>query len=388
MPIDPERLARTFKTLVECDSVSRAEGRFAALLQKRLEGLGVATEFDRSAPQTGSDTGNLVGRLAGAVDKRPLLFSAHMDTVQPGVGIHPVFESGLFRSSGDTILGADDKSAIAILLEALEVLNAAGRPHAPVELVFSTCEEIGLLGAKHLDFDLLSARIGYVLDARDPDRLITRAPAANRLNLEVLGREAHAGASPEKGINAIFIAARAIAALEWGRLDQETTCNIGMLRGGVATNIVPARVTIDAEVRSHCEEKLERATRRIIDTFQKVVDSVPRHPIDGGKPRLASQVEPDFKRTHIPEDHAVVRLAADAARRLERQLRTQPSGGGSDANVFFQKGIMAGVLGTGMHDPHTLNERVALEDMVRACELVIEIVRLYSDLPARGATPE
>ncbi len=379
MPINPERLAQTFKVLVQCDSVSRSEGRFAALLQKRLEALGVATQFDRSAPQTGSDTGNLVGRLAGAVGKAPLLFSAHMDTVQPGVGIRPVFEGGVFRSSGDTILGADDKSAIAILLEALAALNEAGRPHAPLELVFSTCEEIGLLGAKHLDVDLLSARIGYVLDARDPDRLINRAPAANRLSLEVLGKEAHAGASPEKGINAIFIASRAIAGLEWGRLDRETTCNIGTLRGGVATNIVPARVTIDAEVRSHCETKLKRATQRIIDAFQHAVDTYDPRPVDGSKPRFAYRLEPDFMRTHIPEDHAVVKLAVEAAHRLGRSLRTQPAGGGSDANVFFQKGIVAGVLGTGMHDPHTLDERVALADMVRACELVVEIICRYSD---------
>jgi tripeptide aminopeptidase len=311
-----------------------------------------------------------------------------MDTVQPGVGIRPVFEDGIFRSAGDTILGADDKSAIAILLEAIEVLNAADQPTAPLEFVFSTCEEIGLLGAKHLDFDLLSARIGYVLDARDPDRLINRAPAANRLNLEVHGKEAHAGASPEKGINAIFIASRAIAALEWGRLDVETTCNIGMLRGGVATNIVPAQVTIDAEVRSHSEAKLDRFTRRIVDTFQNAVNTFPTQPIEGFKPRFVYRVEQDFRRTHIPEDHRVVEMAAEAAHRLGRHLRTQPAGGGSDANIFFQKGITAGVLGTGMHDPHTTDERVALEDMVRACELVIEIVRLYSGMPAGRTNPD
>ena len=388
MAIQPERLARSFQTLVQCDSVSRSEGRFAALLQKRLEALGIATQVDRSASRTGSDTGNLVGRLAGAVEKVPLLFSAHMDTVQPGMGIRPVFEDGLFKSAGDTILGADDKSAIAILLEAIEVLNTTGRPHAPVEFVFSTCEEVGLLVAKHLDYDLLSARIGYVLDARDPDRLINRAPGANRLKLEVLGKEAHAGASPEKGINAIFIASRAIAAIDWGRLDRETTCNIGVLHGGQATNIVPARVTIDAEVRSHSELKLDRATRRIIDAFQKAVDTHPRHPAVAGAPRLSYRLEQDFIRTHIPDDHAVVSLAAAAARRLGRHLRTQPAGGGSDANVFFQKGIVAGVLGTGMHDPHTLGERIALEDMVRACELVIEIVRCYSELPEGRADYE
>jgi tripeptide aminopeptidase len=379
MKIDHERLAQTFQTLVQFDSVSREEGRFAALLQNRLEALGVATRYDRSAPQTGSDTGNLIGHLAGTIDKKPLLFSAHMDTVEPGRGIRPVFKDGVFTSAGDTVLGADDKSAIAILLEIIATLKHSRTPTAPIDFVFSTCEEIGLLGAKHLDFDLISAGMGFVLDSRDPDRLINRAPSANRLRLDVFGKEAHAGASPEKGINAIFIASRAIAAIEWGRLDHETTRNIGTLRGGVATNIVPSRVSIDAEVRSHSEEKLNQATGQIIAAFQEVVDAYPPNPFNGSRPRLEYRILPDFKRTHIPDDHPVVRLAAQAAGNLGRCLRTQAAGGGSDANIFFQKGIVAGVLGTGMQDPHTHGEQIALKDMARACELVLEIIRLYSE---------
>ncbi|MDJ0810566.1 MAG: M20/M25/M40 family metallo-hydrolase [Desulfobacterales bacterium] len=378
MPINQERLARTFKALVRCDSVSRAEGRFAALLQEHLQALGVTTRFDRSAARTGSDTGNLVGYRAGRIPNKPLLFSAHMDTVVPGRGIHPVLRNGCFTSAGDTILGADDKSAIAILLEVLAVLKAAEEPFAPIELVFSTCEEIGLLGAKHLDFGMVSAEMGYVLDARDPDRLINRSPSANRLHLKVHGKEAHAGASPEKGINAIFIASRAIAALQWGRLDRETTRNIGTLRGGEATNIVPSLVHIEAEVRSHDEDKLVRATREIVSTFQATVDAVTPNPFNGSTPRLEASVTPDFKRTHIPDDHPVVELAAGAGRSLGRRIRTQAAGGGSDANIFFQKGIATGVLGTGMQDVHTRDERIALDDMVKACELVLEIIRRYS----------
>ena len=381
MRINPQRLAQTFQALIQCDSVSRAEGRFAALLQKRLEGLGVATCFDQSASQTGSDTGNLIGHLAGAISKKPLLFSAHMDTVEPGRGIQPVFKNGYFTSAGDTILGADDKSAIAILLEVLTALKASDQPLAPIDLVFSTCEEIGLLGAKYLDFDLITAKMGYVLDARDPDRLINRAPSANRLHLKILGKEAHAGASPEKGVNAIFVASRAIAKVGWGRLDDETTRNIGTVRGGVATNIVPSRVTIDAEVRSHDEKKLDRATEQVVRIFQDTVDAHPPNPLNGAAARLEYRVEPDFKRTHIPEDHPVVALADQAARGLGRRIRTHAAGGGSDANVFFQKDIVAGVLGTGMQSPHTQDERIALADMVKACELVLEIIRLYSAAP-------
>ena len=376
--INQDRLAQTFRDLVQRDSVSRDEGRFAAHLQKRLDALGVRTHIDASASQTGSNTGNLIGRLPGRSNHAPLLFSAHMDTVEPGRSIHPVFADGVFRSSGDTVLGADDKSAIAILLEVIAALKNAGTPHAPIELVFSTCEEIGLLGAKHLDFSQITAKVGYVLDARDPDRLVNRAPAANRLHLKVFGEEAHAGASPEKGINAVFIASRAIAAIQWGRLDEETTCNIGTIQGGVATNIVPSRVDIAAEVRSHDEVKLEHATDQIIRTFQEIVGGIPPNPINGARPRFAYDLQADFKPTHIPGDHLVVQLADRAARNLGRHIRTQTAGGGSDANVFFQKGIVTGVLGTGMQNPHTRGERIALTDMVKACELVLEIIRLYS----------
>ncbi|MBL0712778.1 MAG: M20/M25/M40 family metallo-hydrolase [Desulfosarcina sp.] len=376
--INQARLAETFQSLVRIDSVSREEGRFAAALQKRLENLGAGTQFDQSAATTGSDTGNLIGRLEGTLKRKPLLFSAHMDTVEPGRGIRPVLEEGMFTSSGDTILGADDKGAIAILLEVLAVLKESGQPHAPIEIVFSTCEEIGLLGANNLDYNLISAEIGYVLDSRDPDRLVNRAPSANRLRLKVFGKEAHAGASPEKGINAIFIASRAIASIQWGRLDRETTCNPGTIRGGVATNIVPSSVVIDAEVRSHDEDKLGHATDQIIKAFQDTIDAIPPNPVNGSRPRFEYRLKSDFKRTHIPEDHRVVKLADKAARALGRRIRTQSAGGGSDANVFCQKGIVTGVLGTGMQDVHTRGERIALADMVKTCELVLEIIRLYS----------
>jgi tripeptide aminopeptidase len=375
--INSKRLAETFKTLVEVDSVSRDEARFAALLQARLKKLGLETVFDDSAKKTGSNTGNLIARVPGTNDMAPLLLSAHMDTVTPGQGIAPVFHNGVFTSDGSTILGSDDKSAIAILLEVLEVLKAAGRAHPPLELVFSTCEEVGLLGAKYLDFSLITAPMGYVLDTRDPDGIVTRAPSANRLKFEIIGKEAHAGSAPEKGINAILLAARAMAALEVGRLDEETTCNLGTIRGGEATNIVPRQVVVEGEVRSHDEAKLARVTERIVGAFRNAVATYEGRSAEADCPRVEVEVQADFKRTHIPDDHDVVTLARQAARRLGRELGIKTAGGGSDANVFFQQGICLGVLGTGMQDVHTLQENIALADMVKTAELVIEIINCY-----------
>ena len=376
--INVHRMTDTFMDLVQIDSVSREESRLAAYLKKQLDLLGAETVFDGSAPQTGSDTGNLIARIKGSRDRAPLLFSAHMDTVEPGRGIKPVLTNGRITSDGTTILGADDKSAIAILLEMLRVLKESGRPHPSMEIVFSTCEEIGLLGAKHLDWSLISARQGYVLDTRDPEGLVTRAPSANRLTFTVVGRDAHAGSAPEKGINAILIAAKAIATLDLGRLDAETTCNLGVIKGGDAINIVPKKVQVDGEVRSHDDDKLAQVTQRMIDAFRAAVTSYPDRG-DGDLPFVSVDVHPDFQRTHIPDHHAVVRMAFKAAERLNRPLRLQVAGGGSDANVFFQQGINAGVLGTGMTDVHSVREYVDVADMVKACEMVLEVAAIYQE---------
>lgn len=374
--INANRMAETFMNLVRIDSVSREEGQLAAYLQKQLDALGAETVFDGSAGQTGSDTGNLIARFNGRGDQPPLLLSAHMDTVEPGRGIQPILKNGRITSDGTTILGADDKSAIAILLEVLQVIKSSGRPHSPLELVFSTCEEIGLVGAKNLDWSLISARQGYVLDTRDPEGLVVQAPSANRLKFTVVGRDAHAGSTPEKGINAILVAAQAIATLELGRLDAETTCNLGVIKGGDATNIVPKIVQVDGEVRSHDDDKLAAVTQRMIDAFEKAAASHPERR-QGELPCVKVEVHPDFKRTHIPDDHAVVEMARAAAARLDRPLSLQVAGGGSDANVFFKQGIMTGVLGTGMTDVHSVREYVELEDMVKACQMVLEIVDIY-----------
>ena len=376
--INVDRLLETFMDLVRIDSVSREEANLAAFLQKQLEALGAETIIDDSAAKTGSNTGNLIARIKGCNNVNPLLFSAHMDTVEPGRGIKPVLKSGRIASDGTTILGADDKSAIAILLEMVRVLKESGNPHPPLELAFSTCEEIGLLGAKHFDWSLISARQGYVLDTRDPGGLVIRAPSANRIRITVIGRDAHAGSAPEKGINAILVAAKAIATLDLGRLDEETTCNLGVIRGGEATNIVPKQVEIDGEVRSHDDRKLANVTQRMVDAFQEAVVSYPDSGEDG-LPSASVDVHPDFKSTCIPETHPVVQMALHAAERLNRSVSLQIAGGGSDANVFFQKGIVTGVLGTGMTDVHSVREYVDVQDMVKACEMALEIVAVYHE---------
>jgi len=244
--VDAARLAETFRTLVSIDSVSRHEGRICRAILSMMPPIIEKTFIDGAGEPTGSDTGNLILKIKGNRDAVPMMLNAHMDTVEPGVGVKPRYADGVFTSSGDTVLGADDKSAIAIIIEVLRVIHERNLPHGPIDVVFTICEEIGLLGAKHLDFGLVDATFGYALDTYDTKGIVTRAPAANRFEIRVHGRSAHAGADPEKGISAVWVASKAVAGLRLGRIDEETTCNIGEMEAKGATNIVPALVRLRA----------------------------------------------------------------------------------------------------------------------------------------------
>ncbi len=376
--VNRDRLAERFRFLVKIDSVSKEERTISGEIKKILESMGAETFVDGAGDKIGGNTGNLIAKFKGTRQAPVLLLNAHMDTVEPGKGVTAVFSDGVFTSDGTTILGADDKSAIAILLETLKIIQENDLPYGPLELVFTVCEEIGLLGAKHLDLDRITAKFGYALDATDTEGIVTRAPSANRLEFRVHGKDAHAGAAPEKGINAISLASKAIANLELGRIDPETTCNIGIIKGGTATNIVPSLVTVKGEVRSHDEEKLSKITDAMVSSFKGIVENYNGMTSDDALPRLETEIQKDFSRTSIPDDHPVVTLARRAAENLGRKMKTKTSGGGADANIFFEKGIMMGVLGTGMRDMHTVRESVGLDDMVRTTELLLEIIQLHA----------
>ena len=377
--INAERIRETFKWLVSIDSVSREEGVLCRELEKRLETLGAEVFIDDAAEKTGGDCGNLIAKFRGNTDVPVMMLNAHMDTVEPGRGIKPVFRDGVFRSSGDTILGADDKSAIAIFLEILCVLKENDLPHGPIDLVLTVCEEVGLLGAKHLDYGLIDAAFGFTLDTNDTAGIVTRAPALNNIEIEIHGKDAHAGVAPEKGINAICIAADALSRMTIGRIDHETTCNIGVIQGGYATNIVPNLVMLKGEVRSHDSKKLDGVTDAIRKGFEEAVSSYRTRNGDSQEPSMTFKVEPEFSSTNIPEDHPVVLLAQNAARNLGRGMRYKVTGGGADANIFFHKGIVTGVLGTGMIDMHTVRESVCLDDLIQTGELILEIIRLHAE---------
>ena len=375
--INSKRLAQRFQMFAEIDSESRDEAEIAGVIEKILTQMGANVVFDDAGAKVGGNCSNLVARFKGNRDAVPLFLSGHMDTVLPGKGVKVQFENGVFRSDGTTILGGDDKSAIAIILEVMDVVLEKNLPCPPVEIVFTVCEEIGLLGAKHFDLSLIESKFGYILDSTDTEGVVTKAPSANKISITVHGRAAHAGSAPEKGVNAIYTAATAISGLELGRIDEETTCNLGTISGGMATNIVPEYVKVLGEARSHDVEKLKAVTHNIVSGFERAAASLRKEGED--LPRVEIEVEEDFPSTHIPEDHIAITLARKAAANLGRKMENKTIGGGADANIFFGKGIVAGVLGTGMTDVHTLKESIALSDMENTTRLVLEILRVHGE---------
>ncbi|SMC91672.1 tripeptide aminopeptidase [Desulfocicer vacuolatum DSM 3385] len=374
--INSDRLSQNFTRFVKIDSVSREEAEMAAVLKTMLEDRGATVVMDNAGEVIGGNCGNLVAKFKGTVDAQPLLLSGHMDTVEPGRGIKPVLENGVFKSDGATILGSDDKSALAIIFEVLDVIQENNLPHPPIEVVFTVAEEVGLMGAKAFDLSMIDAKIGYILDSTDRDGIVTRAPAANRFTIKIHGKDAHAGAFPENGINAISVASKAISGLHLGRIDNETTCNIGLIKGGKATNIVPDLVTVHGEVRSHDEAKLKTVTETILNAFHVTADEFKKN--HGDLPRVEIDLEQDFPATHVPDDHIVVKLACKAAENVGQEMAIKTIGGGADANIFFGKGVVTGVLYTGMTDVHTVRESIKLDDMVGAADLLLEIIRIHS----------
>jgi tripeptide aminopeptidase len=376
--INQNRLKNLLIQLIKIDSLSRKERNVALRLQREMESLGAEVWIDDAGDKVGGDTGNLIAHFRGtALGAPPLLLSAHMDTVVPGEGIVPVLDGDILRTDGRTVLGGDDKSGVAIICEVLRLVKENQIPCGDIDVVFTICEEAGLIGAKCLDVSRLRARTGLVLDSDSVGFLFTKAPAANRMEFRVRGLEAHAGACPEKGISAIKVAAEGIARMRLGRIDDETTANIGVIEGGMAVNIVPNSVVLRCGARSHNEEKLERQTQHMLQCLEEAAaDHVLE--LDGKRfqASVEAQIERDYDRMHVPDDSAIVRLVLAAAKNLRVELKTLATGLGCDANVLNRKGLEVANLSTGMREIHTVNEWLDLKDLYLSAEVVLETVRL------------
>lgn len=367
--VNKERLVDEFLQLVQVDSETKYEREIANVLKEKFSALGVEVVEDDTTEKSGHGAGNLICTLKGTKDDVDIIyFTAHMDTVVPGNGVKPSIEDGYIKTDGTTILGADDKAGLAAMLEAIKVLKEENIEHGTIQFILTVGEESGLKGAKELDPTMLKAKYGYALDSDGPvGDIIIAAPTQAKVQARLFGKTAHAGVAPEKGVSAITIAAKAVAKMPLGRIDEETTANIGRFEGGSQTNIVCDRVDILAEARSLVPEKMEAQVAKMKEAFETVAHNM------GGRAEVDIDIMyPGFK--HTDGDH-LVEVAKEAIKSIGRTPQLKKSGGGSDANIIAGHGIPTVNLAVGYEEIHTTNERMPVEELEKTAELVVAIVK-------------
>ena len=354
-----ERLIKTLMDLIRIDSPTGEEDAMDREVTARLQALGFMVHHD--------SFGNVIARLDGAGE--PVLLSAHLDTVEPGRGIKPVLHGDTLRSDGSTILGGDCKAGVSIILEGVASVLESGAQHLPVEVAFSRAEEGGLVGVHHMDFGRISARRGVVFDAEGGvNRITVAAPSQNVVKAHIRGRAAHAGLEPEKGISAVLIAAQVLTQLPLGRIDAETTSNIGRVEGGLKRNIIPETACMDGEIRSRDQSKLDQYTQRFREVFDRVAARYP-------EARVSLEIENTYHAFKVDASHPTVVMISRALTDAGLEPQLEGSGGGSDANVFFEKGIAALPVGIGVRAFHTREETVIIPEVLQGAEVCQRIIR-------------
>jgi len=356
-----ERMINQFMEMVRISSESGEEAEFMDYLKTEFEKLGAEVKKD--------DYGNLFAKLPamGCDCTTPILLSCHGDTVKPGKNIEPVLEDGVIRSQGNTILGADDKAGIAEMLEALRIAEI--RP--PVEIAVSRQEEVGLLGVKNFDYSLIQAQKGFLLDNDTLETIVIGGPSYFAIDVEIKGRSAHAGMEPEKGINAILAASKAIAAIPLGRLDHETTANVGVISGGMIRNGVPDSTQFLAECRSLNHDKAQK----LADDLQRII----KEQVESIGASVSITTDNLCRAVDIPDDSVTVKIAKKALEKVGVNAQTTFITGFTDASIYNNKGIEMAVIGIGAQNEHSTDEHIMVKDMEKALTMMVEILRLSAE---------
>lgn len=366
--IDRQRLIRTFTDLIEINSPSFRERELADYLAPKLRAVGCEV-----FSQDYGDSFNLIAYRKSGINGAPILMlSAHMDTIEPTNGISFVNDGETIRSSGNTVLGADDKSALAQIIEAVTVLHENNIASCDLELVFTSAEEKGLCGAKNLDFDRIESRHALVLDSGGSvGNIVVGAPSHHTYEMRIIGKAAHAGIEPERGVSAIRCAAKIVAEVPDGRIDEVTTANIGIIKGGTATNVVPKEVVLNGEIRSHNAETLELTKKIIFDTAERVA-------IENGA-AVEIKVKEEYNSFRIDKDGSYLKFLSGifASCGIEAQLAI--TGGGSDANIFNSRSIKALNISNGMQKVHSTEEFIIIDDLYKGCLIVLTAIVSFKE---------
>jgi tripeptide aminopeptidase len=368
VPSEVSDVVSLFTELAAIPSPPGDEREVADRVAAYMRDLGLDVSEDDAGTRIGSNAGNLYARIEATNGSgTPLFFCAHLDTVPPEAGIEPVLEEGVIRNTAGTILGADNKAAVAVMLEAARRLLSENRPHGGVELLFTPKEEVGLLGAAEFDQERLAARIGYVYDQAAPiGEVILGAPYSHSMEVRFHGRAAHAGMYPEDGRSAIAAAAKAVADFKLGRVDEESSANVGVISGGTAGNIVPEWCSFIAEARSHDPQKLADLVREMLETvtFAAGLEEC----------EVETEVHKSYNGYRFKRDELAVRLAHSALERSGFEPTFKLSGGAADANVFNERGLACVNLANGMAEIHTPDEHITVSDLERMVDVTLALV--------------
>ena len=369
--INKERVLKEFFELVKITCRTKAEREVADVLKNKVASYGWNVEIseDETGNKIGGNCGNVFFYLKGNVAGAPrLLLSAHLDCVEPSAGVEPVLKDGIITSAVNTILGGDDKAGVVAIMEAMRIVHEQNLPHGDIQVVFTVAEEGGVNGSKNMDPSWLKADFGFALDSSGaPGKIITEAPGQNKIDVIVHGKTAHAGLAPEEGINAVVVAGKALAELKQGRIDSETTANVGSIKGGGATNIVPDKVEIACEARSRNMEKLEAQTKLMVATFEQVAAA--------NNAKAEVSVKKAYGPFVLASDSLPVKTAVKAAEAIGLTPSTEATGGGSDANFFNAYGVPTAVLAVGMSKVHTTDEFIKEEHLYQTAEWVTAIIQ-------------
>lgn len=370
----PNGLVDLFTTLCSINAPPKQERAVVDYVKTYLMDLGLDVKEDDGGKKVGGNAGNVVATLPANLQGAPkIFFSSHFDTVEPNPGVKIIIEGDTIKTDGTTILGADDKAGMAPLLEAIRIVVENHLPHGQIQLLLTICEEIGLLGARVLDMSLVDSDFGFVYDSGPPvGSLINQTPTHDTMEVVITGKPSHAGVVPELGVSAIEIAAQAIANMKLGRIDDETTANVGMIQGGQATNIVCPEVYIKAEARSRNKAKVEAQVAHMVQCFQRAADE------RGGKVEI--QLDRHYEGYTLTEDFPPVKVALQAARKVGIEPTLRPTGGGADANIFNAKGLPCVVVGCAMQKVHTHEEFALISDLEASVNLTLAMIETVAGM--------
>ncbi|MBY0122964.1 M20/M25/M40 family metallo-hydrolase [Bacillus sp. S/N-304-OC-R1] len=369
--VNGERLQELFLELAKINGPSTKEQLVADYLIKALPELGFTLEFDEAHKNFNGEVGNLIAWHEGTDPSiPPLFFSTHMDTVLPTEGLKPVIKDGVIHTDGTTILGADDRAALAAYLEALRAIIEGGIPHGPIEFILTVNEQPGLVGARYMDYSKAKSKTGYIFDSSgDVGQIILKGPYSSRIWMEVEGNAAHIALNAEEGNSAFLIAAEGLTNMKLGAIDEETLANIGIIKGGELTSIIPGSVTVAGEVRSFSKEKLDKQLEHMAETMKLAAEK------KGGNVNV--KIEKKYSGFNIPTQDILVKNAEEAAKNIGVKPWITETLGGADTNVLNENGLTCLTLGLGFQNIHSFRECISIENLVNTGRLTAALIEQW-----------